>query len=335
MTIDVLTSANSEQWWNFFHRLPENCQHIHFTPDYHKVLEANGDGQARLFVNVQGDSLFFYPFMLRKINQIGDRQIDLDYQDITSVFGYTGPLIVNSSDKFFAASQNALLEYLDSQNVISEMIRYNPIIKNHKNYTAPGLKNEAVKEYVYIDLPNDPEDLSKVYSSRLQTYLNKADRMEFDVKFSRSKKDVDEFFELYYQHMQDIDVDNYYLFNDAYFDRLYKLIKNHGYLIFSRKNGQILAGLIFLEYKHTSYYHHGARNTDVDNSGLVNKYLFHRAFVRQIDKGLKNCLLGGGASDSPEDSLLKFKKFFTNRSSDFVVGKRVVDRQKYDRIISL
>ena len=335
MSVEILTSADQDRWWQYFHLLPENYQHIHFAPNYHRLLESNDDGQARLFVNVLDDSLFFYPFMLRKIDRIGDRKIDLDYHDITSVFGYTGPLIINNSEQFFANSQTALKEYFDSHNIISEMIRYNPIIQNHKNYSASGLKNVAIKEYVYIDFPDEPEELSSIYSSRLQTYLNKAERMDFDIEFSRAKKDVYDFFDLYYQHMQDIDVDNYYLFSSDYFDRLFELIQNHGYLVFSRENGQMVAGLIFLEYKHTAYYHHGARNTDVDNSGLVNKYLFHRVFLRQIEKGLKNCLLGGGASDSAQDSLLKFKKFFTNRSSNFVIGKRVVDRQKYDRIISI
>ncbi|MCF7885654.1 MAG: GNAT family N-acetyltransferase [Candidatus Marinimicrobia bacterium] len=334
MSMEILTTDDAERWWHYFEKLPETHQHIHFTPDYHRVLESNGDGKARLFVHCQGANLFFYPFMLRKIDRIGEQKVDQNYHDVSSVFGYTGPLIFSDSKGFLNLAQEGLGEIYSEQKVISEIIRYNPILEND-DYTADGIQNVPVKEYVYIDFPDKPAELSAIYSSRLKTYLNKAQRKDFDVNITSSKKEIYDFFELYYQHMQEMDVDNYYLFSDKYFKRLYQLIQQYGYLVYSRKEGKLAAGLIFLEYKNTAYYHHGARNIDVNNSGLVNKYLFHRAFLKQMKDGLSNCLLGGGVTRDKDDSLLQFKKFFTNKSYDFVIGKRIVDQKIYNRVVEI
>lgn len=334
MSVDLLTTEDYEAWWGFLKRMPQSQQHIHYTPDYHRVLEDNGDGDALLFVYSEDSNLFFYPFMLREINRVGDRKVDLNYHDVSSVFGYTGPLIQSYSKEFIRKSQNAIQDLFKQQNVISELIRYNPILQNN-DYSAPGLSNIPVKEYVYIDLPADGTELLNIYSKRMQTYLNKAERQSIDIAITTSKGMVYDFFDLYCQHMVEIDVDKYYLFSDSYFASLYRLIKNFGYLICSKVNGEMVAGLIFLAHGDTAYYHHGARNTDVNNSGLVNKYLFHRAFIKQVDDNISNCLLGGGATDAADDSLLQFKKFFTNRSTNFVIGRRIIDRDKYNKIIQI
>ena len=335
MSVDILTTRDSDQWWEYFHKLPESYQHIHFSPAYHKLLEANGDGQARLFIYIEEDNFLFYPFMLRSIDQIGDRKLENDYHDVSSVFGYTGPLVFSKVDKFVNNCHKHLMHYFKEKDVIAELIRFNPILKNDRLNLWEGLEKVPIKEYTYLKFPEKSDNLYNIYSSRLQTYLNKAEKMGIKVMTSRSKKDVYDFFDLYCQHMRRINVDKYYLFSDKYFEELYDFIQKYGYLIFSRVEGELAAGLVFLEYQQAAYYHHGARNIHVDNSSLINKYLFHKAFVRQIESGLSSCLLGGGATNDDDDSLLQFKKFFTNKSSDFVIGRRVINHAKYQKVVDV
>ena len=95
---DVLKSEQISNWRHILGNYP--TADSYFLQEYHQAYELNGDGVARAFVARSGDSILFYPFLVRPIimehSGIGDSQ----YYDIETVYGYTGPLC-NVNDSWF------------------------------------------------------------------------------------------------------------------------------------------------------------------------------------------------------------------------------------------
>jgi len=335
MSVKIFDSSESAQWSDYLSRLPQNYQHVHFTPEYHKLLELNGDGQAFLFIFEKDNNFLYYPFMVKEINKIGEISFEKPYKDIRSVFGYTGPLFKTNKSNFQNKARTAFLDFCEQQNIIAELIRYNPLIQNHRFTENLSIQNVNVKEYVYVDLTQDINKVFNNYRDSIRNIINQAEKEEISFEITTDRDILIEFFNLYKSHMRKIGVDEYYLFSEQYFSALADFIQEQGYLIYSREGGKIKAGHIFLGQNNTIYNHHSARNVELDNSGFINKYLYHKAFEKQIQDGFSYCLLGGGATDKEDDGLLRFKKHFSHKTRPFVIGKRVINKKKYAEVIDI
>lgn len=330
-----ILNSNSNEWNSVLNKFPEHYNQLHFTKEYHQLMEKNGDGIAKLFVFKENEKYFIIPFIQRELKKIGDYIIQEELYDIKSVFGYTGIISNTSETNFNDKAINAFIGYCVDQNIISGLLRFNPII-NNQNLFEDKIKLTSLKKYVYLDLEIDSEQLLSGYKSRLRSYVRKAEKKySKNVFFSTEDKDLDEFFNLYIAHMKEIEVDNYYLFNDNYFNKLKEIIKDNGFLIFARLDNKIVAGLIFLYHKQVAYYHHGARDMQFKDASLINKLLFHKALSKLIDEKIKYCLLGGGVENHENDSLYRFKKSFGGKVSDFFIGKKVFMPAKYKEVIDL
>ena len=64
-----------------------------------------------------------------------------------------------------------------------------------------------------------------------------------------------------------------------------------------------------------------------------NNILLWEAIKYAKREGCKERHLGGGLTDSPEDSLFRFKKKFSSNCKHFYIGKRVHDQKIYEKLI--
>jgi hypothetical protein len=334
MSSSILNSSN-DSWDDYLRRFPVTTQHLHYTAAYHRLMTANGDGEAQLFVFEEGENLYFYPFMLRTVPSIGDAMPPKNYHDIASVFGYTGPQVLRSDPGFCEKARQSLDDYLRSIDCISELVRFDPVLANHSVVAGSSYHLVDVKPYVYVSLTY-PEDMLQRYDDRLRTYIKRAERRFGHIRITNTDDLLlDSFFNLYRDHMRTICAAEYYLFSPPYFRALSQLIKTNGHLFYLEENGQIIAGLLFLEHNALAYYHHGARDTQCSQSSLANKYLFHKAFEYYHQQGIRVCLLGGGIGNSPGDPLLRFKKAYGGTTVSLIFGKRVLNTVNYAAICEM
>ena len=91
----LLTLAESEQWTDLLQKV--KIGDIYYEPGYYRVFE--GDEQARLFVYRQDGEFVVYPFLLRKVNHDGEAAAGENHFDITSPYGYGGPLASPGADQ--------------------------------------------------------------------------------------------------------------------------------------------------------------------------------------------------------------------------------------------
>ena len=305
---------------------------IHFTADYHRLMEVNGDGTPTLFVYEKEDNIFFHPFMKKMVQEMGGREIF----DIRSVFGYTGPLILKPDQLFVTEALKAFDQYCAEHHIIAELIRFNPLLKNHEycNGTS-GYHVLELKPYVFIQTDLPEEGLLRSYKSRTRSYIKSAHHSYKDlVKVTDSDRDVlYSFFRLYKKHMKEVGAQEYYLFNENYYEGLIDLVREFGFLIYAEHQNELIAGLLFLQYGEVGYYHHGARDTGVAFSSNINKYLFHRAFEHQRELGHRIGVLGGGVGHGKDDSLYRFKRGYNGFVESFYMGKKVHNKALYQEVV--
>ena len=78
-----------------FVRDKSRMQNLYF-PEYLMLWELNGDGIAKHFFYKCDYGIVLYPFLMRKINDLEffqQMKIDEIFYDITSPYGYGGPLV--------------------------------------------------------------------------------------------------------------------------------------------------------------------------------------------------------------------------------------------------
>ena len=335
MSYKVYNTDNITGWESAYNTLPEEYRHISYSRLYHRLFEINGDGKAELFIYKSGKSIFFYPYLVTETKSIGKVILPEPVFDIKSVFGYTGPLFINQNKDFIKASYNVFRNYCSERNILIELIRFNPVLENHLNLTDIKLhKFVKVKKYVLLDLKS-LEDFRENYKPKYRKEIRRYSSVAGRIKTGITPKSVSQFKHLYRKQMLGKNADSYYLFTEKYFEHLGKLIKNNGCLNYIEESGKMKTAVVFIYDKHTAYYYHSCRDTSDANSGWYNKVLLDYTFEQLRNKGFRYCLIGGGISNSKDDSLLRFKRNISPFERTFIIGKRILLEEKYNSVVKI
>jgi hypothetical protein len=323
--------------WNIYlYSFPEVYHDINYSSQYHQVMEAKGDGKPELFIAEENGKLYFHPYMIKQIKNIGKTVITEEIYDIQSVFGYTGP-IVNTNDSNFINIATRLFENVSRERkIIVEFIRFNPLLRNHLSInSAPNLEVILLKEYVYVNLMIPEDQIFRKYHSKLRENLHSAGRdHSWDLVISKEKDFYCQVVSLIEDHLRFLRVDKYYHGTTEYYDRLYQMVLANGQVFgaIEKESGELLSGEIFVFDKGTVYYLHTAYKSRDPRTSSIHKLLIHKAFIYFQSKGFCNVCFGGGVSNSPEDSLIKYKKKFSGYTENFYIGKRILNTELYDKV---
>lgn len=335
MSYKVYNTENTAGWEAVYKSLPEEYQHISYSPLYHRLFEINGDGKAELFYYESDGRIFYYPYFVTETSQIGDVVLSEPVYDIKSVFGYTGPLFVNEDYEFVKSAYKMFQEYCGERNFLCELIRFNPVLENHLNLT--GIKIHEfidVKKYVLLDLKMY-EDLRENYRPRYRKQIKRYSNISDRIETTLNKESVSKFKNLYQKQMVEKNADSYYLFTENYFANLEALLKNNGCLYYVEDDNEMKAAVVFVYDKHTAYYYHSCRDTSDSNSNWYNKILLDYTFEEFKSKGFHYCMIGGGVSNSKDDSLLSFKRNISPLERTFIMAKRIMLEDKYEDVVKL
>src|SRR5690606_3268661 len=106
-----------------------NLKDIYFARDYLISALKLDPGEVMLFyyIDEAGHGEIIYPFIKRQIKTDGK-----DYYDITSPFGYGGPVlkIKNDAEKLASNFLDAFSKYCNREEILAEYIRFHPPLNN-------------------------------------------------------------------------------------------------------------------------------------------------------------------------------------------------------------
>ena len=328
-------TTSDDEWDRFFEKLPNDKQHVCFSRAYHKLFEENGDGKAELFICEKNGNIYFYPYIKNKIKQVGEFYFKDTLFDIQSVFGYTGPINNSCSSDFVLEANHEFVKYCIESNILVEFIRFNPLLKNYLELQIiSDLDIIKLKKFVFITLTKDLCDIENDFKRTLKQQIRKAEALNLKCYMNNHLINCNDIFKLYLKRMKEVNADEYYLFSRNYFNMLGDFIKSgYGNVFYARDiEDKLLASNIFVFNKNTVYWLHSMRDINDGRSSLMNILLTYNAIKYFKEKGFSFFLLGGGKTDLSDDALLRFKKNFSYEYSYFNIGKRVFNKDIYDKI---
>jgi len=305
---------------------------IFYYPEYAKLFEIHGDGEAFLFVYYQSSKdIVIYPFLKRSLRQISWlKDIEHNLYDITSPYGYGGYLPSSSiidMEKFFTCFHN----YCKDNNIISEFVRFHPILENVR-YVSKNIKIKHCNETIYIDLKDEMKNIWHNMAPRCRNSIRKAINNDIKIIFDENFSKIDMFYKLYKETMTRLIADDYYFFSKNWFHSLVNLLKNKVALVHAEYQGKIISSAIFIYDKYIiNYFLTGSlfetRHLSANNLILYEVSLWAKKM------GIRFLHLGGGYRAN--DSLFHFKKSFSPLRTNYFVGGVIHNPEYYNYICNL
>jgi hypothetical protein len=165
----------------------------------------------------------------------------------------------------------------------------------------------------------------------VQKYLN------WNWKIVDDKKKFFEAMRLWEKRMKELEVHETYIGDQEYYNVLNNFSLNNANLLAASDDitQKIIVAELFVFDKKTVYLLHSSREINDQRSSNLHNYLVHQAIYHFKRKGFSSLVLGGGVSNSSEDSLLKFKKKFSETSKYFYIGKRIFNENIYTNLCQI
>ena len=305
---------------------------IYFKKEYGELYELIENGKLEIFDYKSDLGHIRNIFIKReiKININGEK-----YYDITTPYGYGGPLIISckesEKDKLVKDYYNKFENYCSENNIIAEFIRFHPINKN-----ADDFRNvydiEYVRKTVATNIKDYEDPIQNEFKKSCRREVRKAISNGVSFKIEKSPDNLDNFIELYYKTMERKDASDYYYFSDDYFKNILKNLKDY----------LLVTELIFQDKIISSeLYFISDKLIHAHLLGSLQEYLYlsagclleYATVLWGKENGYDYLHHGGGRTSEEDDSLLRNKKkYCKNTEFKFYVAKKVWDDKLYYKI---
>lgn len=309
---------------------------IYFEPAYGRLYENGTDEVCEQFLYESETGTVSSVFIKRRIPVHTD---DGEWYDIITPYGYGGPVITKLADpekkeELISGFMSSFGEYAKENRIVSEFVRFHPIIGNgvdfKEAYQSIYDRKTVGTNLTYEDVV--AAEFSKHKRKDIRRILNDPEiRYEID----EHPESLSDFYEIYYSTMDRDHADGYYYFGERYFNRILETFPENVITCRVFYRDAVIAMGVYFRYKKLLHAH---------LSGTLTEYLkYSPAYILKYalalyghDHGYEVIHYGGGTSASPDNGLYKFKKDFgKNTDFDFYIGKKVWNREVYDRLCEL
>ena len=317
---NVISIDQKDQWNNIIRSM--NRYDFYHLAEYH-CLE--NSGQPLLLYYSSSDISVAIPVILRPID-------GTQYNDLTSVYGYAGPLsnCENQDEKIVKDFQKELLHFFDNYKIVSVFTRLHPLLNNQK-YILSGL-GEVVdtNQTVGIDL-NLPEwEQKKQYAHSVKNQINRLKRKNVLVKKVQTPEAIDLFIEIYRENMERVNASEMYFFPDEYFFRFMEELPSSLFLAYYRD--EAISGSLFTTCNGIVQPHLSATLNDYLRWSPL-KLVWDCIRIDAIEKKERWLHFGGGVS-GVDDTLFQFKAQFSDLRFLFKTWRYIHNEEIYAQLVS-
>lgn len=331
MTSEIIDTKNP-LWQENLNLLRHDVYHL---PQYVQIEAVRNDSLAQAFLFIDGDRIFFLPYLVRSCASIAKLESDNPpIFDVISPYGYPSLLLSESAklDPEFANNAfNELKKAWKARGICSAFIRLHPILsKGFEDIFAPGTLTDN-GETISMDLTLSVEEIWAHTRRGHQSTINKCKRIGFTGRMVALETHIDEFMEVYQETMQRVSAKEFYYFDRHYLQELSKL-GDALHLCLVEQSGKVASACLFFECDRIIQAHLG---------GTKNEFLSQSPFCFLLDyvrywakeRGNEYFHIGGGVG-SNKDSVHRFKAGFSRQKHNFLTLRAIVDRQKYDSLVN-
>jgi hypothetical protein len=302
-----------------------NSLDIYYQPGYLLCDAAMQKGDLEIFTIKSDDGKkWIYPYILTPI------ALDETLLDIVAPYGYSGPFCNDTT--FFKEGENAFVDYISSKPVVSEFIRYHWLYNREKkckfSVNCTNIHNRVI---VVLDTKKPFEQIwTQSFSNTNRNVIKKIEKGDFLWRIKIFEKaDVSQFLKIYSETMNNASATDFY-----YFESLIDNLKGKIKLVTVEKEGICYSAALFFMTEEIATYYLSGRNVAFPQVSATN-YLLGKMAEWCSVMGYKNINLGGGRTNSVNDSLFKFKKNFSKKNCDYYIGKRIHKPIVYEQLKEL
>jgi lipid II:glycine glycyltransferase (peptidoglycan interpeptide bridge formation enzyme) len=320
--INVYDLKESRQWSDLLNRFPG--LDIFFQPDYCRLFEREGEGQARLFVYRSETGWAIYPFLMRRVNDLPCFQgkLSKDFYDTVSPYGFSGPVISAPDDPLLLKKfRDNFDDYCLENNIVAEFIRFHPLLENHR-YAWEGLITvEKNKKIVIVDLSRSGGEIWQGYKYSNRKNIKKAQREGLETVIETGPDRFLDFYDIYQKTMERRQAQSYYYFSPRFFRDLHSQLEgNYAYAFTFKDKKAVSAELLLFQGPYLHSFLGGTLSEYFDCR--PNNLLKHEVILWAQCRGFKYYLLGGGYREN--DGIFQYKLSFAPEGlRDFYIGKKM------------
>ena len=315
-------------WLELLGRTPHDVFHH---PGYHQLPGLGHEGSPHLLSYTESDgSLLLWPYLLRPIPDTGNH-------DVSSVYGYAGP-VSTGSPEFHERAWPALLDHWRRQGVVSVFTRFHPMLGNAQFIGSvesgkAELGRSAGGSTVSIDLTLPSAEQIRRYQKVLRQQIRKSRELGFVTTEDGDWENTGNFVRLYRETMTRRNSREEYLVDEAWVNTFRQRLGTHARLFVTKWRDTVAAALLAIEY--SPYLH--AHLTGIDSE--LATYSPLKVMLDDVREwgtqrpGLQSFHLGGGLGGR-EDSLFQFKRKFSPVTHTFETGRWILDAARYRELES-
>jgi hypothetical protein len=325
--MDRLIPADEiEQWRGILSRF--SAVDATYLPEYHLAYALRVSGSSPwLWHFCDNGRHFIYPFLLTPVVLDGD---STPYFDISSIYGFTGPLSTAGDAGFLQNAWEAFDAYAAHQQVIAEFIRFSPF-SNNESLAHPQTVVLANRTVAASRLTGSPEALLQSLGPKTRNMLRKAQREGLTARELELPASLPVFRTLYNETMERNQAPGFFRYDDAYWGQLLRLGPRGLRLFGSFAGDQLVAASMAIAQGGSGLYHLGASLTQYAKLGAGNLSLYAMS-CGLMAGGVTFLNMTGGRTAHPDDPLLLFKRSNANDSAVFHIGKRVINPAAYNAL---
>ena len=299
-------------------------------PEYHLAYGTRAvRSRSLLWQFEDSGNCFCYPFLLNPVEwQTSDGKWHRSaYTDITSTYGYSGPLSTSSDPAFLSAAWAEFDLWAQSVKAIAEFTRFSPYAGT-RAFTHKRTRIEINRQLAVSHLPESEGALATALGSKTRNMIRKAQRAGLTARDLEPARFMGVFRTLYNGTMKRNASPDFFYYGDGYFQHLLLLPENELRLYGVFSQDELVAAAIALVHGHGALYHLGASQDGFTSLGANNLCLFQMS-ASLMNSGVRFLNLGGGRTTTDDDPLLRFKRSNATTVEDYVIGKRILDEDGY------
>lgn len=303
-----------------FNSLPSELQICSLNPKFCKEFMTYNKNLKIIYWRFKEEkNVFLNCFFLCKIK-------DTKFFDIQSPYPYGGPISNTNNKTFIDKANNAFGIWAKKKKILVEIYKFNPLLNQESWYNGTVTKN---RKTISIDLK---KNLLEGYEKR-RFYdiknIEKKNILKINKVSSKSNKDL--FLKIYKKNMKKINADKFYFFSNKYILNILSL--NITDLWYAKENNNIVSAALILNSKKSKIieYFLGARDLNFDKYKST-VFLLHKISMYYKKYGYKKFYLGGGRTQKEDDSLLFFKKGFSDIKLDFHIAHKIYNNDVYNEL---
>lgn len=301
---------------------------VYYSKEY-VSLYLKKDESVFIFNYTKGNDSFLNISIKRLINKIADKDVHEGYFDLETAYGYGGYYASTENKYFLFNAFEAYKKKCKDENIIAEFIRFHPYnsIANKQQFDFDLFALD--RETVSINLRLTKQERWSNYSPTTRNLLRRLSDKISIIKI----RDIDAFMVLYRSTMEKNNADKSYYFPRIYFENLLELGNVELFAVFY--NNIVINVSFILLGRDIAHYHLSANNNDFLR--LNGNYYLLDAVCDYININypyISEFHLGGGRTNSYNDSLLAFKSKFSKVRNNFYIAGKIFNRSIYHSYIN-